>query len=179
MYQQLRRPLLFLLVLIFLATSMPPRPARASTHSDTLLSGQYESQYGGTTIMLKMCGQGASYRFRSELLPNYTQLWDGTYGAINGCLGFSYRAVVGAQPGSQFLFYSMVMDSPLSTADFMQRARADICTVNAPGAIACSRQPRTLPDGYIDQPTAGQTIQDNATVSGWAIDKAATVRTGV
>src|SRR5689334_764929 len=90
-------------VLLIALLISPPAPARASTHTDTLLSGQYESQYGGTTIWLKLCGQGASYRFRSELLPNYTQLWDGTYGAINGCLGFSYRAVTGAQPGSQLL----------------------------------------------------------------------------
>src|SRR4051794_23120102 len=111
MHRTIIRFLLIYLLIGLLIT--PPAPASASTHSDTLLSGQYESQYGGTTIWLKMCGQGASYRFRSELLPNYTQLWDGTYGAINGCLGFSYRAVTGAQPGSQLLLYSMVMDSPL------------------------------------------------------------------
>jgi len=170
----------FLLICLLLGLLIsPPAPTSASTHSDTLLSGQYESQYGGTTIWLKLCGQGASYRFRSEQLPSYAQLWDGTYGAINGCLGFSYRAVIGAQPGSQYLIYSMVMDSPLSTTDFLQRARADICTVNAPDNVSCSRLPRTLPEGYIDQPADGQTVQGNVTVSGWAIDRTAMSGTGV
>lgn len=133
-------------------------------HANTNLRASVEN--GTTTIWLQVCGRGAYYRFRSEIIEPYAKvLGDWTKDTLNGCSP-EYRAVIQATPGKQFRFYSTVMDQPLSDADFLQQARVDTCTVISPGYIECgsgSTPPSPpepsemiLPVRYVDQVFAEQ-----------------------
>jgi pimeloyl-ACP methyl ester carboxylesterase len=168
--------LLVALVLLVLVVPLAP-PARASTHDQSRFSGTIEN--GKTTILFRPCGQGSSYRFRVEMIAPNQLLWDQTYGAINGCLPYTYRAVVNSMPGSKFRIYSMVMDSPLTNDEFLQRAQRHFIEVTAPGAIRVTPETVTVPRAAIDTPAAGQTVQGTLNVGGWAVDLASMNGSGV
>ncbi|WP_054537331.1 glycoside hydrolase domain-containing protein [Herpetosiphon geysericola] len=175
--------LLLILVFVFggALVMLSPRQALASSHSETRLSGQYESNNGGTTIWLRLCGAGAKYRFRSVRVADGAVLWDRTYDTINGCLPFSYRAIIGARTGEQFRFYTMVLDAPISDAEFLKRARRDFCRVDngAAGTITCQRESVSSPGSDINEPSNNQTLHDAITVRGWYLDLAATENSGI
>lgn len=152
------------------AVSVPPdvsgqnfSGSRQVVHTDTQLRALVENNQ--TTIWLKVCGYGASHRFRSiQLAPSSSILGEWTRGAIDGCSA-EYRAVINATVGDQFRFYSTVTAGPISENTFLQQSRKDSCTVMALGTIQCQTgetpppQPtpapapasRTLSVKYVDQ----------------------------
>ncbi|GAA5530221.1 glycoside hydrolase domain-containing protein [Herpetosiphon gulosus] len=171
-----------LLAWLSLVISVFPTSLQASNHTETRLSGQYESAFSGTTIWLRICGNGPKYRFRSTRIHDNAILWDQTYDvAVNGCTPFAYRSIIGAQTGEEFRFYSMVLDQPVNDADFLQRARRHVCYVNngATGSISCHQEVVSAPQAAIETPTHNQGLTDSVTIRGWFVDLAAVANSGI
>lgn len=105
----------------------------AAVHTNTGLRAIIEN--GKTTVLLKVCGQGNNYRFRSTIASTGRVLFDGVYSAINGCSP-EYKAVINASPGETLRFYTTVMNGAISDQEFLQRRR-DSCRIDAAGVMRC------------------------------------------
>jgi hypothetical protein len=175
-----------LLIVLLVTMALPAQSTRASTHTETRLTGQYEAANGGTTIWLRICGQGNAYWFRSAQMDGsilWNQAYDFDEGPLYGGCSYLYRSIVGTQPGGQFRLYSAVLDQvpadPVNYSPPLDQARLDICTVVSNGVISCTRQTQTVPTIEIDAPGDSQTVSGAIAVSGWAVDKASTSGPGV
>ncbi len=116
--------------------------AYAAIHTDTQFQGFIVN--GKTEIRMRVCGTGTYHRIGVVQLPAVdVPSWDsGNWGWVNGCQPPSpnmYQMVFNALPGEKFRFYSLIMDAPLSSAEFIQQARRDDCTVITTGTVSCAR----------------------------------------
>jgi|GEM_PF-3801470 len=158
------------------------RPAYAAPHEDTQFWGMVEN--GRVTILLHACGSGSTLQIRSESLEEgwisdlFTR--DGANNCGSPTPSTTWKIVINAEVGQEFNIYSWMGDSPLSEADFMQRARRDVCTVtSATGDVACDRESYWQPRIEIDTPVEAQEVNGTIRVKGWAIDLASTGGTGI
>lgn len=143
----------------------------------------FAQEYGKTSIFLRVCGNGPYFQLRAEDVGQwFTEVFLKTQ-ASGGCspsTSLWWRMVYNADPGPElFRIYATNNDTALSEGDFMQRAARYACHVTGYGTGSCTREPVSVPDIDINDPSEGQTVQGAITLRGWAIDLASLNGTGV
>lgn len=151
----------------------------------------FAREYGKTTIWLRICADSPNFQMRSELVGGWsTEVFHRT-AASGGCSPSPtswWRMVynIDAGTGARFNIYGTANDAVLSEEAFIRRAARTTCVVTGYGTGDCTPNPNlppgirfTAPEGAIDEPAAGATIQGQVPVRGWVVDGGAWDGTGV
>lgn len=158
--------------------STDTHPAIGVTSGVNSLQVGFAQEYGKTTIWLRICSNAPNFQMRAENVGKWsTEVFHRT--AVSGGCSPStsswWRMVYNADPntGEVLRIYATANDTVLNEATFMQRAARTDCRVTGYGSGYCtpgSPAPVSVPSMAIDEPAAGQTVQNTVTVRGWAAD---------
>jgi hypothetical protein len=146
----------------------------------------FAREYGKTTIWLRVCADAPNFQMRSEQVGAWqTEIFHRT-AASGGCSPNPtswWRMVfnIDAGTGTAFRIYGTANDAILSEEAFMRRAARTTCFVTGYGTGYCTPDTmrHTAPEGAIDEPVAGATIQGQALIRGWVVDGGSWNGTGV
>jgi hypothetical protein len=138
----------------------------------------FVKEYGKTSIFLRICSDAPNFQMRAENVGRWmTEVFHRT--AVSGGCSPSttswWRMVYNIDPntGELFRIFATANDTALGEAAFMQRAARTDCRVTGYGSGYCTPSnpaPVSVPMMALDEPGAGQTVQNSVTIRGWATD---------